>query len=493
MIPVEFKADETGGDPYDDQKDNISSEADTRKAARGQMITYSELLHCIQQRTALFMLVIIGRRARFTRWDRSGTVVTRAFNYVDHWRFFCDILWRIGQCSHTQLGFDPTATRIYKGDADYTTMREVADMKENTIDHAERVLKGGQLPEGEFAYVRQMFHDSLVTGWPCYRVKVPVEVPSEENLPAAETTYREFLIGKPAFRAKGMAGRGTRGYVALDCATKKFVWLKDAWRANYEFVKREGDILAQLNQAQVPNVPTMLCHGDIGGQTTETPDWWARRNATSDSSETTPVSSSSGSSHTFVNSSSSKGKKRQRDDDESSETKTESCPLRLHQHYRLVVKEVAMPLDRFEFPKQLVQVMFDCVLGESPPIAHRIAACLHSGAAHWKAATLAHSPLLHRDISSGNILIYPVVRLSGDGEVALKWRGILADWEMSKPLEKEPGEERRARQPVRTVSKSAFISLSSNSPCLLCSGNLAIPIYRPAHPWPSARRDTRRA
>ncbi len=366
VIPVEFKGDETGDDPFDDEKDNISSEALSRKEARGQMITYSELLHVIQQRTALFMLIIIGRRARFTRWDRSGTVVTRAFNYVDHWELFCDILWRIGSCSQAQLGFDPTATRVYDDDADYAIMYRAATMVD-TVDYSERVLKGGKLPPGEFEYVRKMFKDSIVPGWPRYRVKIPIEVPGEAK-PESEKTFRDFLIGKPAFRAKGMAGRGTRGYVALDCAQKRFVWLKDAWRANYEFVEREGDILAALNQAQVTNVPTMLCHGDIGGQTTETPDWWARRNEVCGNSESTSVSSTSGSSHTFVDSISSKGKKRQRDDDddEGSGTKIESCPLRLHQHYRPVVREVAMPLDRFEYPQQLVQVIFDCVLGESP-------------------------------------------------------------------------------------------------------------------------------
>ena len=373
MIPVEFKADETGGDPYDDQKDNISSEADTRKAARGQMITYSELLHCIQQRTALFMLVIIGRRARFTRWDRSGTVVTKAFDYVQEWKFFCDVLWRIGQCSQTQLGFDPTATRIYEGDADYATMREAADTKENTVDHSERVLENGTLPEGEFAYVRQMFRESLATGWPRYRVKVPIEVPAGEAEPErSDRTYREFLIGKPTFCSRGMVGRGTRGYVALDCATHKFRWLKDAWRADdYALVEREGDILAALNKAQVINVPTMLCHGDTGDQKTETQDWWALWNRACDNSEAeaTPVSAASGSEHTLVSPESSRSKKRQREDDDAgsgTKAELEGCPLPALQHYRLVVEEVAMPLDHFEYPQQLVRVIFDCVLGESP-------------------------------------------------------------------------------------------------------------------------------
>ncbi|PIL32447.1 hypothetical protein GSI_05149 [Ganoderma sinense ZZ0214-1] len=445
VIPVEFKADETGGDPYDEEdEDNICADADTRKKARGQMTTYSEVLHGVQQRTAVFMLIIISRRARFTRWDRSGTVVTKAINYVSQWGLFCDTLWRIGQCSQTQLGFDPTATRVYDDDADYATMFNAA-YNRNTVDHMERPLNSAVLPSGEFEYVRQMFEDTLAPGWPRYRVKVPVEVP-DESKPESEKKYRDFLIGKPAFRAKGMVGRGTRGYVALDCETKKFRWLKDAWRSDYELVEREGEILAALNKADVPNVPTMFCHGDIGGQKTETPDWWELRNGLSDGSEASTVSGVSDSEHTLVDPSSSKGKKRQReDDDKESGVEVDSCPLRLHQHYRLVVEEVAMPLDRFEYPQQLVQVVFDCVL------------------AHEKAANMPERPLLHRDISSGNILMYPRVSKDVDGEFSLTWRGILADWELSKPFQKDESQIRTSRQPVRTGTWQ-YLSVALLSP-----------------------------
>ncbi|KAI1782440.1 hypothetical protein LXA43DRAFT_977568 [Ganoderma leucocontextum] len=433
VIPVEFKGDETADDPFDEDKENIST----------------------PQRIALFMLVVVGKRARFTCWDRSGTVVTRAFNHIENWKFFCDILWRIGNCSDAQLGFDPTATRLSEADPDWHRMLMAAREKV-CVDHSERVLKNGTLPEGEFVYVQDMFKQSLVPGWPWYRVDVP----------DGEKKFRNFLIARPTFHAKGMAGRGTRGYVALDCVTERFVWLKDAWRANYEFVDQEGDILAALNEAQVPNVPTMLCHGDIRGQATETPDWWERERQARENERQerkrqergrlTPDSSTTDSSRTYVNSSSSMRKKRQREDGNEeaagqSGTKTEERTLRLHKHYRLVAQEVAMSLDRFEYPQQLVQVMFDCVF------------------AHGQAATKLETPLLHHDISSGNILMYPRVRVDEDGVVTLKWRGILADWEMSKPLHKDKSEPRTARQPERTGTWQ-YLSIALLRPGLIQVG-----------------------
>ena len=49
--------------------------------------------------------------------------------------------------------------------------------------------------------------------------------------------------------------------------------------------------------------------------------------------------------------------------------------------------------------------------------------------AHKDAWTLLH--LVHRDISGGNILIYPRIVCTA-GRRVLVWVGILADWELAK-------------------------------------------------------------
>lgn len=58
---------------------------------------------------------------------------------------------------------------------------------------------------------------------------------------------------------------------------------------------------------------------------------------------------------------------------------------------------------------------------------------------------------LHRDVSAGNVLICPtVVRSEVDGQLRVVWKGILTDWELSKPMTPANG-KLAARQPVRTV------------------------------------------
>ena len=390
ILSVEFKRDDVSLDPFDDDEENICTPTLSRKTVRGQIISYAELIFAVQQRVCLFMLVVLGTRIRFVRWDRSGTVVTRTFDYVENWEIFCEILWRISNCTMTQLGFDPSATRLYSHDAEYVLMDTAADNVDDDIDEAECRLSGPDLPDGHFKYVREMFKKSLVAGWPRYMLEVPAPV-APANTPAtgspasppsssclADVPVRKYLVCKPEFRAKGMAGRGTRGYVALDLATKRFVWLKDAWRANYKKVDQEGVMLASLNAADVSFVPTLLCHGDILQQTTATPDWWERKNP-SPSSTSSPTFDAT-SSHTLAVPSTSASLKRKRVEeptdstsappqisDEASEDVTDwrdDCPLRLHMHYRLVVKEVAMPLSKFRHDRQLVGIIYDCLCGK---------------------------------------------------------------------------------------------------------------------------------
>ena len=69
--------------------------------------------------------------------------------------------------------------------------------------------------------------------------------------------------------------------------------------------------------------------------------------------------------------------------------------------------------------------------------------------AHRDAVTKAN--VVHRDVSGGNILILPKVTYDeNDGSPSVTWKGLLADWELSKPIhEAEP--LLRPRQPTRTV------------------------------------------
>ena len=363
LVPIEFGRNVAGTDPFDNREyeDRFGELRQQRKELLDQITSTAEHLFAIQHRVALFMVLIIGRRFRLIRWDHSGTIVTPSIDYFEHPEILCDAFWRIAHLDDSALGFDPSATELSPGDADYLRM-EIAALKESTdANHDERRLEGDEMTGPVvFEYVRTAFRDSLRAGWPRYKLEVPDGM-----------TVRHFLVGKPTHRTTGLFGRGTRGYVAYDCKTGRFVWLKDTWRASYIFSHAEGEFLAMLNEAHVVNVPTLVCHGDIHDQTTITSDWWER---------TTVTDLSCFSSSTLAGSTSPSSKKRKRADSDTGDVSTvlnspwvsnaaagSDCPLRQHKHYRIVVEEVCMPLKCFKYGQQLVSLVLDCLHGTRSP------------------------------------------------------------------------------------------------------------------------------
>ncbi|PIL27023.1 hypothetical protein GSI_10162 [Ganoderma sinense ZZ0214-1] len=435
IIPFEFRQHLPGIDPFEDiQSSSLSSEV---KRARARLLTEisacAELLFASQHRVSLLMFLVIGRRFRLLRLDRAGILVTPSVDYIDNPAILLNYLYRSSRLDNDSLGFDPSVTRVLPSDIDFLRMDRAALPDIADLDHSERDLKDEESCESiTFAYVRSLFRATLASDWPRYRIRVP-----------DGDQQRTFLVAKPAFRAGDFAGRGTRGYVALDCATCRFVWLKDAWRLSYKVADREGDILEKLNAANISNVPTLVCHGDIANQTTITADWWERKSripSTTPPSSTTSLSFTSSS--TALNSSRSLGsKKRKRNDAHTDDTlvtqpvgltpHATGCsagPLREHTHYRVVVEEVCLHLKNFQYGQQLVSIVLDCMR------------------AHYEAAVKPEIRILHRDISGGNILICPKILRQRDGKKrSIMWTGILSDWELSKPVDTHEAASRATR------------------------------------------------
>ncbi|KAM5544459.1 hypothetical protein V8D89_002119 [Ganoderma adspersum] len=464
-LTIEMKCGGTENDAWDDRANkNMESMAEKRFKVRGQLMSYGERHLYFQHRTALFMLFINGGEFRVIRWDRSGCIVTEALNYVEtpeHTKKLLQFLYAYSQAMPEERGIDTTATRLSKDSCGWQWMQKLAAAHPKDLDYADGTVLDS-VPEGfvikatrdaddsslfssnvlsddptattgfadfsslgdtsalvtpVFKYVRELFRKSIAEPtWTCYSLRV---------------CGRDYLVGKPTFAPHGMVGRGTRGYVALEWKTQRFVFLKDAWRPFYEGVDPEGATLEILNHAHIPFVPTLVCHEDVGGGNQEThaseysatgsqkPDVFgaqgkedrpiaplpsrskASRSRSTTSGGSTPTVPTSDGQNPFDDASDfeqssgpgtgGRSGKRSRSQTKDPVELQDGTGLRHLTHYRIVVAQVCLPSLVFTSGKQLIRVLWNCI------------------DAHGEVVERCN--ILHRDVSAGNILILPIVKV----------------------------------------------------------------------------------
>ncbi|RPD57770.1 hypothetical protein L226DRAFT_615155 [Lentinus tigrinus ALCF2SS1-7] len=349
-------------DPFDNTTANAESFAEARKSALGQILSYAELVLQNQHRKHHFMIMFLGTFARLVCIDRACIFATRRFSYVENESWLMEFLWRYGKLTPGQRGFDPSARRLHPEESLAQLMREKRDA---AVDGKIAVQP----------HILEAYKDSLDDKVPWWKLDVYDE---------DEDVTRSFVVGKPHFLAPGVRGRGTRCYIAQEVLKDDkgkpklgdFVYLKDAWRVKHDEIEKEGTTLKFLNKNNVPYVPTVVCHGDLPDQLTDSRAKWMEYNPGQD-----------------------------------------YYPIKEHQHYRIVVKEIGKSLSRFKNSRELVRALADVVE------AHEAA---------------YNCGIIHRDLSGGNILLCT--------DSTGKWRGLLTDWELAKNILTTSHE----RQPERT-------------------------------------------
>ena len=508
-------------------------------------MSYADRIFSCQHRTALYQLFVNGLHFRLLRWDRSGVIVSKARAYagcLDDTKDFLRILHRYSQMTNEERGMDPTAVRLRKDSWGWARMEAVGVCMVHDVDQkpgelhasaippnfpsvlakppASSLITSGLLPADPttpcadphdpiassdilptFKFIREFFIKSLVDNWPRYMITV---------------AGRKYLAAKPHFPSQdsesaGMVSRGTRGYVALEWESQRFMYLKDAWRPYYAGVDSEGVTLGKLNAAPVCNVPTCVGYEDVGsreerhadgtktlvgGQETEASKYaphvrrklvrkitndrkapskntrsrvvhsLPKRNATGTRSKggnhvlltapapaITPRSASGAVAPPTAPRTASCGTKRPASETEGAEDggaeQEPGSACRHMIHHRVVVAEVCLDSTQFTSAKQWVMIVGCCVAGARHTVSTRLIDGVLILPCH-----IAHEEavkkcdLVHRDISVGNILILPEIRQKGSPPLfGIGWRGILSDWELAKAQSVWI-----VRQPVRTVS-----------------------------------------
>ena len=408
VLPAEFKvqAENSQTDAFEDHRNRDTQPvAEQRSKVCGQLTGYAHQIFVYQHRTAVFQLFVVGQEFRFLRWDKSGLFVTQKVDYIANTRTLVEFLIGFLILDDASQGIDTTATLLGPKSKSYKVMDEVAkrgapaDVQNPPIlvSHEEDTILSSDIPmttlskdsssndvtEGEYSTSLKTNHRTLTdaicsadssstpstAGGPATQVIQPEEGSfvfdhalqyfreSLHNWPRYRLTIRDqsFLVGKPIFESNGLVGRGTKGYVAWHENSGSFVFLKDAWRPFYENIDTEGDTLEKLNKANVNNVPTLVCHGDVKNQATLASDYWLHVDSSTNAARKARAYDRENESKA--------GKKRKADDAQEREDQCQPS-LRHYAHYRICTKEICLPLNEFKTSRQLVTIIRDAFDGE---------------------------------------------------------------------------------------------------------------------------------
>jgi hypothetical protein len=229
-LNFEFKLNGTNShDPFrdptqpDENRTTWEFEAGTGRDYQGQLTSYAAEWCSRQHRTFAFTIYIFGTYARFIRWDRSAVVVSERFNYKEESQALVDFLWRFVHLDDEGRGIDTTVRNATPTEAAIAKKRLTQWENNNT------------------------------------RSVIVFKIQDKDGL-------REFIGWGSMADAESLTGRATRAYPVWDVQEEKVCFLKDTWRA--VTLERESDILRLLNEKNVPNVPKIICGGDIEGHTT---------------------------------------------------------------------------------------------------------------------------------------------------------------------------------------------------------------------------------
>ncbi|GBE84578.1 predicted protein [Sparassis crispa] len=241
---LEFFTDPAPG--VDRSSHNFIRDIDDERTRKHSQLALGRNLACAveafarQHRSFYFSISLSGSSARLIRWDRAGAIASQSFDLHEEPEPLCEFLWRYAHASIPLRGYDPTVEPANSNEE---------DLFKRAIERHVKLQLG--LSDGKAVAIALEEH---------YQPNTVAVI----NMIGEDDVVRRLLVSRPVVSPLYMTGRGTRGYwaVTADGPVNEVVFLKDTWRCNVLGMK-EGDILADLLDAGVPNITRLVHHRDV--------------------------------------------------------------------------------------------------------------------------------------------------------------------------------------------------------------------------------------
>ena len=133
------------------------------REAQAQLAKYAAQILLRQHRVFTFLIYVSGTKARLTRWDRTGCVVSSPIDLKKEPMKLLYFVYLLGLMSPAELGYDDTA--VLATDEEIRSLRAMSHANEYAKERAKEILKPETI----------MFH-------PIYKVRIDVSYLSRDFL-----------------------------------------------------------------------------------------------------------------------------------------------------------------------------------------------------------------------------------------------------------------------------------------------------------------------
>jgi hypothetical protein len=288
-------------------------------------------------RTHCFSVFLVGRTARFLRWDRAGAIVSEAFDYIEK-THLVEFFKRFDQLTPKQRGWDLTIR----------TPKAVH----------RRAAKAMLVPKRRTEESDKKFRERKKDVNPKKFV--------EYRVPDSEGGKPLCFVGPPPTRIPlSLQGRSSRGCAVYDVKNKRVCYLKDTWRVDSDLLKQEGETYKELQEAGVQHIASVIAHGDVASVRDALK---SKAELRSTGQSTVPDATQTVEASPVSNVDLGDGHRTMTDkfcQEPWCTLKLFKNPLRGFVHYRLVLNVVGRDLSSFRSTKEVVQVFIDALEGNS--------------------------------------------------------------------------------------------------------------------------------
>ncbi|KAI0690797.1 hypothetical protein BC835DRAFT_1521480 [Cytidiella melzeri] len=214
--------------------------------AQLQLAMHASQLMVRQHRVFAFIIYISDDKARLTRWDRAGCIVSTPIDLKKNPEQLLNFVYRLALMSRAELGEDPTV--------ELATNEEVQKLRDDyELKNPYASARAKEILDNEVLY-------------PIYKVFFT-------SVDGKEKQVHFFGKHHVASSSSSPSGRATKGYVTFNQQKHRLSFMKDYWRPPMKRTRAELAVYQWLKEKQVNNVATALGGGDVDDQCTVTQEY----------------------------------------------------------------------------------------------------------------------------------------------------------------------------------------------------------------------------